>query len=193
MNYESLKKLILDMKLGERRTIYKIDEDTEIFTNKPVKVPTTLKRSKKYDPKKNFQIGLKKAGQNEFLPNHLRIMIDLHFKKDDDPEKAEALFNAIEDIYKGEDPAKYRAELSILKFSKEIENSFTDLCLAQLFMLEQDINYDFGKIQPPASYLMGYIRMIRSGVGEIDKLLWSSTRHPPKKEFRENTRLKSAR
>lgn len=187
MDFESLKKQILDMKLGERKTIYQIDENTEIFVNKPLKVPSKLKHSKKYDPKKNFQIGLKKAGRKEFLPNHMRIMIDLQLKKEDNPEKAEILFDAIEDIYKGEDPAKYKTELSKFKFNRGIENSFTDLCLAQLFMLEQDINYDFGKIQPPRLYLTGYIRMIRSGVEEIDKLLWSSTRHPPKKEFRENT------
>jgi hypothetical protein len=187
MNFESLKKQILNMKLGERETIYKIDENTEIFVNKPLKVPAKLKQSKRYDPKKNFQIGLKKAGKKEFLPNHLRILIDLQLKKDDNSEKAEILFDAIEHIYKGADTAKYKAELSKLKFNREMENSFTDLCLAQLFMLEQDINYDFGKIQPPRSYLMGYIRMIRSGVEEIDKLLWSSIRHAPKKEFRETT------
>lgn len=187
MNFESLKKQILNMKLGERETVYKIDENTEIFVNKPLKVPTKLKQSKKYDPKKNFQIGLKKSGKKEFLPNHLRIMIDLQLKTEDNAEKAEILFNAIEDIYRGGDPTKYKEELSRLEFNGEIENSFTDLCLAQLFMLEQDINYGFGKVQPPRSYLMGYIRIIRTGVEEIDKLLWSSTRHPPKKEFRENT------
>ena len=49
MDYKSLKKQILSMKLGERETIYKIDENTEIFVNKPSKVPTKLKQSKKQE------------------------------------------------------------------------------------------------------------------------------------------------
>ncbi|MEW6592921.1 MAG: hypothetical protein AB1305_04510 [Candidatus Hadarchaeota archaeon] len=187
MNFESLKKQVVKVKLGERKTIYKIDENTEIFVNKPLKVPAKLKQSQRYDPKNNFQIGLKKSGKKEFLPNHLRILIDLQLKKEDNPKKAEILFDAIENIYNGADTTKYKANLYKLKFNREIENSFTDLCLAQLFMLEQDINYGFGKVQPPRAYLMGYIRMIRLGVEEIDKLLWSSTRHPPRKKFREGT------
>ena len=178
------------MELGERKTIYKIDENTEVFVNKPLKVTAHLKQSKRYDPKKNFQIGLNKKGQKEFLPNHLRIMIDLQLKKDEDPKKAEILFDAIEKIFEGEDPEKYREKLNKIKFEKGFENSFADLCLSQLFFLEQDINYDFGKVQPPRVYLMGYIRMIRLDVQEIDKLLWGSTRHPPRMEFRSKDCLK---
>jgi len=184
MKYEELKKIILNVPLGKREKIYEIDDSTEIFINKPLEIPKKLKRKERYDPLKNIQIGLSKKGIKEFLPNHLRILIDLNIKNKRDQEKAKILFDAIEDVYEGEDPEKFRGVLISLEFEDEIENSFTDLCLAQLFMLEQDINYDFGKIQPPRSYLMGYIRMIRLKAEEIDKLLWSSTRHPPRKEFR---------
>ncbi|MBW2995778.1 hypothetical protein KY332_00600 [Candidatus Woesearchaeota archaeon] len=190
MDYEKLKKVILDMELDERKTIYKINENIEIFVNKPLKVPTKLKQSARYDPKKNFQIGLRKKGQKEFLPNHLRIMMDLQLKKDEDSKKAKILFEIIEDIFEGKDPLNYKEELNKIKFEKGFENSLTIVCLAQLFFLEQDINYHFGKVQPPRVYLMGYIRMIRLGIDEIDKMLWSSTRHPPRMEFRSKECLK---
>jgi hypothetical protein len=184
MEYEELKKVILSMPLGERKTVYKIDDSTELFINKPLEIPAKLKRKERYDPLKNIQIGISKKGIKEFLPNHLRILIDLNIKNREDQEKSKLLFDAIEEIYEGEDPEKFRKILISLEFKDEIENSLTDLCLTQLFMLEQDINYDFGGVQPPRAYLMGYIRMIRLKTEEIDKLLWSSTRHPPRKEFR---------
>lgn len=190
MDYKQLKETILKINLGERKTIYKVDENTEIFVNKPLKVPTKLKNSARYDPKKNFQIGLIKKDKKEFLPNHLRIMMDLELKKREDPEKAKILFDAIEDIYDGKDPFEYKQELIKYNFKKGFEDSLTDLCLIQLFFAEQDLNYVFGKVQPPRDYLMGYIRIIRLNIEEIDKLLWNSTRHPPRIEFRSKECLK---
>jgi hypothetical protein len=190
MDYALLKQAIIEMHLGERKTIYEIDKNISIFVNKPLTVPTKLKNSKRYDPRLNFQIGLSKKGQDEFLPNHLRILIDLYLKRLENKDNAEKLFDMIEDIYEGADPLKYKDVLNAFKFTLEIENAFTILCLAQLFMLEQDINYGFGKVQPPRAYLMGYIRMIRLGAEEFDKLLWSSTRHPPRTDFRNKDCLK---
>lgn len=184
MDYAALKQVIVDMKLGERKIVYEIDKNLNIFVNKPLKVPTKLKNSARYNVHTNFQIGLSKKGQDEFLPNHLRILIDLYFKRIENPVTAEKLFDFIEDIYEGADPMKYKDLVTNFKFELEMEYSLTILCLAQLFMLEQDINYNFGKVQPPRAYLMGYIRMIRLDAEEFDKLLWSSTRHPPRTEFR---------
>lgn len=186
MDYASLKDRIIGIRLGERQDIYFSDKDTIVFVNKPIKVPAKLKNSKKYDPKKNFQIGIARAGIKEFLPNHLRILMDLNLKNKEDKNKAQILFDAIEAVYDGEDPLKFEKQLKGIVFDRQIETAFTDLCLAQLFMLEQDINYHFGKVQPPRSYLMGYIRMIQLQAEEIDKLLWSSTRHPPRKIYRTN-------
>lgn len=183
MDYESLKNRILQMKLGATEIIYSLGQ-IDVFVHKPTKVKTQLKQSARYDPKRNFQIGLIKPNQKSFLPNHLRILMDLDLKKREDPKKAKLLFDAIENIYNGEDPMKYLKTLSALRFDREIENSFVDLCLSQLFFIEQDLNYTFGKVLPPRDYLMGYIRMVRLGVEEIDKLLWGSTRHPPRIEFR---------
>jgi len=191
MDYKTLKEILISTKLGERKTIYIIDKNTEIFIIKPFKVSAQLKNSKRYDPQKNFQIGIKKEGKKEFLPNHLRILIDLDLKIKNNSKKAKKIFNIIEDIYEGKDPEIFREKIQNMFFDGEIENSFTNLCLVQLFMLEQDINYHFGKVQPPRAYLMGYIRMIRLQIEEIDKLLWSSTRHPPRIMFRSKKCLKT--
>ncbi len=184
MDYASLKEKILGIEIGQRQDIYPTAKDVIVFVNKPLKVPTKLKQSKRYDAKKNFQIGLAKGGQKEFLPNHLRILMDLNFKNAEDKKKAQILFDAIEAVYDGEDPLKFEKQLQALHFDREIETAFTDLCRAQLFMLEQDINYHFGNVQPPRAYLMGYIRMVQVNAEEIDKLLWSSTRHPPRTLYR---------
>ena len=184
MDFDSLKAKIINLELGRREDIYFPTKDVVVFVNKPLKVPTRLKNSKRYDPKKNFQIGLTKAGHKEFLPNHLRILMDLNLKNEEDSKKAHVLFDAIEAVYDGDDPLKFEKQLKSVNFDRQIETAFTDLCLAQLFMLEQDINYHFGKIQPPRAYLMGYIRMVLLKAEEIDKLLWSSTRHPPRIIYR---------
>ena len=42
MNYSDLKKFILAVKLGEKKVVYKVDMNTEVFVNKPTKVPTRL-------------------------------------------------------------------------------------------------------------------------------------------------------
>jgi len=51
-------------------------------------------------------------------------------------------------------------------------------------MAEQEIAYPGGKVKPPRAYIMGYIRIIREGEQEIDKLLWNSIRHPPPIKYR---------
>ena len=65
MDYKTLKEILISTKLGERKTIYIIDKNTEIFIIKPFKVSAQLKNSKRYDPQKNFQIGIKKEGKKE--------------------------------------------------------------------------------------------------------------------------------
>jgi hypothetical protein len=184
MKYERAKEVVVSSPIGKKATCYAPVENVRIFILKPGMVPKNLKNKSKYDPNKNVQIWIARLGEKEFMPNHLRILMDLFIKRQQDPKKAKKLFDAMESVYKGGDPEDFKEELVSLKFNDELENSFTDLCLAQLFMIEQDVNYIFGKVNPPRAYLMGYIRMIMRGAEEIDKLLWSSIRHPPRMEFR---------
>ena len=98
-------------------------------------------------------------------------------------KNAKKFFEMIEELYNGEDPLKFKEELSNFEISGEFDSPLITLGLIQLFMSEQDINYTHGKIQPPRAYLMGYLRFIKTQEQNIDKVLWSSTRHPPKIAF----------
>ena len=140
-------------------------------------------KNKDYDISKNFQIILKNPNEVEFLPNHLRVMIEVNHKVRKNESKSEKFFDMIEQIYLGEDPIKFKDQLKSLNLSEELDPSIITLCLIQLFMAEQDINYTEGKVKPPRAFLMGYLRFIKSKEQNIDKVLWSSTRHPPRKEF----------
>ena len=183
MDFEKLKDLISEIKIGETKTIYKLG-NVELYVHRPEKVGRSVKQT--YDLKKNFQIFMKKPGHNDFKPNHLRILINLHLKKESDNKSAEKVFDILEKVYDGEDPLKFEKELSTLNFRMSLDSALVDVCCAQLFMAEQEIAYPGGKVKPPRAYIMGYIRIIREGQQEIDKLLWNSIRHPPAIKYRFN-------
>lgn len=182
MEFEKLKEIIASLKMNESKTVYELDDGVKLFLHRPEKLGRSLKR-KTYDPKKNFQIFMKKPEHKDFKPNHLRVLLDLHLKRDSDPKNAEKIFDVIEKIYQGADPLNFKSILTNLKFRMFLDSPLVNVCCAQLFMAEQDVNYTDGKIQPPRAFMMGYIRMIRTGEFEIDKLLWNSIRHAPKSEF----------
>jgi len=181
MKYKQLLKEIKELKIGKRKEVYKEAGD-KIIIFRPPKLGRSLK-SKVYDIKKNFQIILKKPSEKEFLPNHLRVLIDVNHKIKSGGTNAEKFFKMVEEIYSGEDPLKFKGQLNKLRLPEELDSSIITLCLIQMFMAEQDINYTHGKVQPPRAFLMGYLRFIKTKQQNIDKILWSSTRHPPKQEF----------
>ena len=184
MKYNDLLEIIKNLKIGESEELYKTD-DSKIWIMRPEKLGRSLKNKEKYDIKRNFQIFMKKGEEREFRPNHLRILIDLHLKLISNLEDSKIVFSSLEKIYSGGDPLEFKNELNGLKFKMQLDSALTNVCCSQLFMAEQDINYTHGKIIPPRSFLMGYIRFVKSGQENIDKILWNSIRHPPKKEFRE--------
>lgn len=181
MKYQDLLKDIKELKIGSRKEIYSENGD-KIIIFRPEKLGRSLK-NKDYDLNKNFQIILKKPAQEEFLPNHLRVLIDVNHKVKNDHKNSNRFFEMIEAVYLGDDPLKFKDELNKLNLPSELDSSIITLCLIQLFMSEQDINYTEGKVQPPRAFLMGYLRFIKTQTENIDKLLWSSTRHPPRQEF----------
>jgi hypothetical protein len=182
--YKELLEIIEKLEIGKSRNIYRVD-GIDLWIFRPEKLGRSLKSKEKYDVKKNFQIFMKKSEGKAFRPNHLRILIDLHLKLISDPKSAESVFSVLEEIYKGEDPLKFKEQLDKLKFKMELDPVLINVCCAQMFMAEQDINYTKGKIKPPRSFLMGYIRFVKSGEENIDKILWNSIRHPPREEFRQ--------
>lgn len=189
MKMDELKELIINLELTEKETIYTTPDGIEVFVYKPLKPSATLKHTD-YNPQKNFQIYLKFPEKKEFRPNHLRLLLDLHLKRLSDENKSNIIFSSLEKIYEGEDPEKFADKLKELNFRMQLDSSLLNVYYGQLFMIEQDINWSERKTQcqPPRSYLMGYIRMVHSGEKEIDRLLWSATRNPPSKKWREEYR-----
>lgn len=182
MNFETAKAKIEKLEIGKSETMYKFDDGIELYVHRPEKLGRSLKRE--YALHKNFQIFMKKPKEKEFKPNHLRILINLHLKKISDPKKADIIFDILERIYHGDDPLLHKKDLELIDFRMSLDSALVDVCLAQLFMCEQEICYTDGKVKPPRAYLMGYIRLVRSGEVEIDKVLWNSIRHPPLIRFR---------
>lgn len=185
MKYEELLKEIKQLPIGSRKEIYSEDGD-KVIIFRPEKLGRSLK-NKDYEVAKNFQIILKKPNEKEFLPNHLRVLIEVNHRITKDKENSKKFFEMIEEIYAREDPLKFKEELSKLKVEGEFDPPIIALCLVQLFMAEQDINYTHGKVQPPRAYLMGWLRFIKTQEQNIDKVLWSSIRHAPRQEFWKNS------
>lgn len=183
MLYKELLETINNVRIEERKNIYR-EDNTDLWIYRPEKLGRSLKSKEKYDVKTNFQIFMRDKNGVAFKPNHLRILLDLHLKLISNPDSARELFYILEEVYNGRDPLEFKNELDKMKFRMQLDTALINVCCAQLFMSEQDINYTKGKVQPPRSYLMGYIRQIKLGQENIDKLLWNSIRHPPKKEFR---------
>ena len=184
MEYKQLLELIKNLKIGDSKNIYRVD-NTDLWIFRPEKLGRSLKSKDKYDIKTNFQIFMRGEDGKAFKPNHLRILLDLHLKLISNSELAEKLFSILEDIYNGKDPLEFKGELEKMRFKMQLDPPLVNVCCTQLFMAEQDINYTHGKIQPPRSFLMGYIRFIKTKQENIDKILWSSIRHPPRNEFRQ--------
>ena len=184
MKYKELLEIINNLKIGESKNIYRVN-NTDLWIHRPEKLGSSLKNKDKYDIKTNFQIFMRGEDGKAFKPNHLRILLDLHLKLISNQNSADKLFLILEDIYNGKDPLEFKEELNKMEFKMQLDSALVNVCCAQLFMSEQDINYTKGKIQPPRSFLMGYIRFIKTKQENIDKILWSSIRHPPRVEFRQ--------
>jgi len=179
---ETLIDRINRLSLGKSLGIYEY-KGAEIFIHRPESIPTHLKQKANYDPHKNFQIFLRLPGIKAFKPNHLRILLDLHLKNVSNPNNANFIFDSFEHIYNKEDPKKFIPTLENINFRMQIDSAVLNLLYGQLFMVEQEINYTFGQVNPPRAFLMGYIRLIKSGEYEIDRVLWSATRNPPPVRF----------
>ena len=180
MQLKDLIKTAKDLPLGSERRIYSLGY-IKFLLRRPEKPGRNIKRE--YVPEKNLQIWIK-GGKYEFMPNHLRILLDLEFKLLFYPEYKKDLMIAFDRLYYGEDPDVIDNDFKHLTFRKELRDLKYDLYLAQLFFAEQAVSYHFkSKFDPKYLYLQGWIRCVLSREMEIDKLLWSATRNPPPVRF----------
>ena len=111
MNKEGMFKLIKKLPFDKKESIYK-EGKTEIFLFRPSKLK---KRFQNYNKEKNFQLILN-DGDREFIPNHLRVFIDLNLRIRSRPELKKKLLLAFDNIFYGEDPEEELKELSKEKF-----------------------------------------------------------------------------
>jgi len=104
------------------------EERDKIIIFRPEKLGRSLK-SKNYEISKNFQIILKKPSEEEFLPNHLRVLIEVNHRIKKGGRGSERFFEMIEEVYNGEDPLKFNEELKQLDLEGEFDSSIITLCL----------------------------------------------------------------
>ena len=176
MELKDLIKIAKNLPVGSEEDIYSLN-NTHFVLRRPEKQGRNIKRE--YDPKKNLQIWVREE-RYKFMPNHLRILLDLEFKLLFYPEYKKDLMIAFDKLYYGEDPDAIYEDFKHLKFRKELRDLRYDLYLAQLFFAEQAVSYHFqSKFDPKYLYLQGWIRCVLARDLEIDKVLWSATRNPP--------------
>jgi hypothetical protein len=156
--------------LGEKehREIYRSHEGVSV----------TVTQTGKFS-KHDYAVGLIQPGQNEFRPSHIRLLIDLYIKRESNREGAGALFGALEAVYDGKDPTIYASAIAKTTFPMHLDEGEVNLYLAQLLMIEQDLNFGpegskTSKLDPPREYLMRFIRWIAAADTEIDRVIFAA-------------------
>ena len=172
--------LVKGLPFDNEKTVYK-KNNTELYIIRPSKLSN---RFKNYDLKKNFQIWLKEEDR-KFRPNHLRIMIDLNLRVRSRPDLKKKLLLAFDNIFYGKDPEDELKELSKENFEHFLNPLILIGNLAQLFIIEQEYNYNKqNRFNPPTLFLQGWIREFIDSPKEIDNLCMSVCKgQPPKAQY----------
>jgi len=168
MEMSQLSKQLMELDKGEHRIIY--------TSNKRVKV--TVTQTAKFSTH-DYAVGLIIPDQPEFLPTHIRLLIDLYIKKESNPNGSKELFKALESTFDGKDPELYVNTLRQIEFAMSLDESEVNLFVAQLLMIEQDFNFGpnaekKSKLEPPREYLMRFIRWIAAGDTQIDRIIFAA-------------------
>ncbi|MGV8169053.1 MAG: hypothetical protein ACP5N3_03275 [Candidatus Nanoarchaeia archaeon] len=191
MKYEEALTKIKHLEFDKKLTFCKKD-NVELYVIRPSKLPA---RFKNYDVTKNFQIWLKE-GPREFRPNHLRIMIDLSLRTRSRPDLRPELSRIFDNIFYHADPETEIKVIEKEKFEHYLNDIEIIATLAQLFIIEQDYNYNKeSKFDPPTLFFQGWIReFINNADKEIDNLCMSvCSGQPPVAKYvnRENKKSKN--
>ncbi len=182
MDYKEMLGIIENLRFDTKKTVCVDEDGTEIYVIRPSELPKNLKN--KYDVKKNFQIWLTE-GTREFRPNHLRVFIDINLRIRSRPELKKQLLTIFDNIFYGKDPEK---ELDILKndeFKHSLNALKTIATLAQLFLIEQEFNYNReSNFDPKTLFLQRWIREFIDSPKEIDNMCMSVCNgQPPKTQY----------
>lgn len=178
MNFKELCRQIEKLEVGQSCEIYRCDDGVEVFLLRPTPKQVGKRLVNIYDEKTNFQIWLRE--DHEFRPNHLRLFIDLDLKVRSRSDFQIPLLKLFERIYQGEDPLDIYREVENEDFRMQLNSLECNLCLAQLFLAEQNISYSGeSKFDPKCLFFQGYMRQAILQIVDIDKLLWNATKNNP--------------
>ncbi|MGV8162771.1 MAG: hypothetical protein ACP5N2_05575 [Candidatus Nanoarchaeia archaeon] len=170
MKYEEVLEKIKSLEFDKKLIICKQD-NVELYVLRPSKLSA---RFKNYDINKNFQIFLKEDNR-EFKPNHLRIMIDLSLRARSRPDLRSKLSKLFDNIFYHKDPEVDLEDFNNEKFEHYLNDLHIIANLAQLFIIEQEHNYNKpSRFDPPTLFFQGWIRnFINNADKEIDNLCMS--------------------
>ncbi|MBS3112864.1 hypothetical protein J4418_02180 [Candidatus Woesearchaeota archaeon] len=182
MKYNDMFEIIKKLRFDEKVFLCKDSEGVEIYVYRPSKLNKKLKNV--YDVNKNFQIWLKEE-QREFRPNHLRLMIDLNLRTRSKTQLKRELLTIFDNIYYGADPNEEIKLLKTEKFNHYLNSLQIISNLAQLFLIEQDYNYNKeSKFEPKTLFFQGWIREFIDSPKEIDNMCMSVCNgQPPKIQY----------
>ncbi len=169
MEYKNAFEIVRDLDF-DTKFIFHEEGGWQVYLYRPGTLP---KRFKNYNLEKNFQIFLKE-GEREFRPNHLRIMIDLHLRVRSKPNLKNEILLAFDKIFYREDPITVIDELKKSDFEHYLNPIGIIASLSQLFIIEQDYNYNKeSKFEPPTLFYQGWVRQFIDSSKEIDNLCMS--------------------
>ncbi len=169
MRFEELLGVVKSLPFEEKRTIC-IDSGTELYLLRPTMPSQNLKHDN-YDPLRNFQIWLKEGDHPAFMPNHLRVLIDLNLRSRTRPDLKRELLAVVDNIFYGADPDTAIGVLLKEHFSGHLNSLRIIANLHQLFIAEQlhgyprESNYD-----PPSLFFQGWVRCFIDSPKEIDEM-----------------------
>lgn len=177
--------VLSNLQAGERKVIYTSVRGVQV----------TATQTGKLSPH-DFAVGLVIPGRAEFYPTHVRLLFDYYLKRLSDQEKVKRLFDAVEKVYRGDDPEELignvgGGNVGGLDFRMQLDEAIVNLVYTQLLMVEQDLNYGpqgtrTSSYDPPRGFLMSFIRWVASGEDEIDRIITSAVRnYPPPKRFKD--------
>ncbi|MBN2459065.1 hypothetical protein JXB28_02175 [Candidatus Woesearchaeota archaeon] len=189
MKYKEMLLEIEKIEFDKKHLIYS-GECEEIYLIRPSKLPKRLKN--KYDLSKNFQIWLKE-GEREFRPNHLRVLIDLNLRARSRPDLKEELLVLFDNVFYGKDPEMEVELVEKEAFAHYLNSLKVIAILAQLFLLEQEINYTReSNFEPKNLFLQGWIREFIDSPKEIDNMCMSVCNgQPPKAQYTDKENKKN--
>lgn len=177
MEYNEVFKIIKNLEFDVAHTIFE-HNGVEILVVRPSKA------FKNYDINKNFQIFIRED-ERMFRPNHLRIMIDLHLKVRSRPDLKKELLIAFDKIFYKENSIEAIGSILNEKFDHSLNAIPIIAILSQLFIIEQDYNYEgFSNYEPVTLFYQGWIRQFIDSSKEIDNLSMSvCNRQPPAAKY----------